>query len=77
MAPTVAYETVTPELCKEWLGKLHPHQRKLNSRQVSNLVKKMEADVFNPHITHLMFDEQGLNVNGQHTMQAMILAKKT
>ena len=77
MSPTVGYETVTPELCKEWLGRLHPHQRKLNSRQVSNLVKKMESGVFNPHITHLMFDEQGLNVNGQHTMVAMIQAKKT
>lgn len=77
MAPTVAYETVTPALAKEWSGKLHPHQRKLNPRQVINLVKKMNAGVFNPHITHIMFDENGLNVNGHHTLQAMIQSNKT
>ena len=37
----------------------------------------MQADVFNPHITHIMFDEAGLNVNGQHTLEAMVQAEKT
>ena len=77
MSPTVGYETVTPELCKEWLGRLHPHQRKLNMRHAVGLSRKMKAGSFNPHITHIMFDEKGLNINGRHTMEAIIMAEKS
>lgn len=66
--------TVTPELAKRWLEKVHPN-RKISWPRV----EAMSHDILNGKfvLTHqgICFDADGLLVDGQHRLSAIVAAK--
>ena len=67
-------ETITPAMAKEYLEHNMTNNRRLNTQTVNSYARIMKAGGWN--VTHqgIAFDEDGELVDGQHRLQAIIVA---
>jgi len=68
---------VTPDMAKAWLERNHPENRGLNWAHVETLTLDMRSG--NWKLTHqgIAFDADGFLIDGQHRLQAVVLANET
>jgi hypothetical protein len=64
--------TITPEIATTYL-RLNKSNRPLRQQTIQRFAKLMEAGQFvQDHPDHIMFDEQGYLINGQHRLHAIV-----
>ena len=74
--PTVTIETVTPRKAKEWLQG-NVDNRKLRETRVLFLSGLLHEDEWELTGDAIVFDEQGVLINGQHRLSAVVVANKS
>lgn len=62
---------ITPELAATWLARAHPNRR-LNARRILALVDALTSREWRENGETIKFDEDGLLIDGQHRLQAII-----
>lgn len=68
---------VTPEVAATWL-RLNRSNRPLRKQTIERLAKMMTRGEFKAdHPDHVMFDEQGWLINGQHRLHAIVRSQTT
>jgi hypothetical protein len=76
-APEYDLVPVTPEVATVWL-RLNKSNRPLRKATIARLAKMMEKGEFkDDHPDHIMFDEGGFLINGQHRLHAIIRSQTT
>src|SRR5215469_2042244 len=76
-APEYDLVQVTPEVATTWL-RLNKSNRPLRKATIVRLAKMMEKGEFkDDHPDHIMFDENGYLINGQHRLHAIVRSQKT
>lgn len=68
--------TVTPDMAREWL-KTNTNNRTIRRRNVESLAREMKDDRWQFNFELVMFGESGRLLNGQHRLEAVILADKS
>ena len=73
---TVSFEKVTPTQAQKWLDAAEGRNvRNLSVKTVAVYANDMRAGHWQPIPVALCFDEDGLLVNGQHRLQAIVAAR--
>jgi hypothetical protein len=76
-APEYDRVPVTPEVATTWL-RLNKSNRPLRAGTIQRFVRIMNAGLFKQdHPDHVMFDEQGWLINGQHRLHAIVRSQTT
>ena len=70
---TVDIETVTPELAQEWLEG-NVDNRRLRDTRVLNLAGILQRGEWELTDSAIVFDDQGVLINGQHRLTAIVVA---
>ena len=73
---TVTVETITPELAEQYLGNNHKH-REIRDSKVEKLAAAMTDDNWQLNGKTIVFDKDGVLLNGQHRLTAVILSGKS
>lgn len=68
---------VTPELAKKWLGSNAAGQRSIRRAVVDSYANDMAAGKWKLLPQMIIFDENGVLVDGQHRLSAVVLSKQT
>jgi hypothetical protein len=76
LAPTVSIVEVTPALAREWLGR-NTHNRNIRPTGVAALVRDMRAGRYLLTGQGITFDRNGVLIDGQHRLNAIIEADVT
>jgi len=71
---TVEIETVTPEMAQDWLQG-NVDNRKLRETRVLYLARLLTLNEWELTGDAIVFDEQGVLINGQHRLTALVVAK--
>lgn len=69
------YVLVTPEIARKWLRQ-NKRNRRLRARVARRLAASMRKGVWHPSNDTLCFDENGVLMNGQHRLTAIIEANQ-
>lgn len=69
---TIERITITPELAKEWLEKYNVHNRKISTNHVQLLADEMTAGRFKDNGDVFRFNEEGILIDGQHRLLAIV-----
>lgn len=68
-------EEITPELAQEWLG-MNTHNRHLRERTVATLAAAIERDEWVINGDMIRFSADGVLIDGQHRLHAVVKAGK-
>jgi hypothetical protein len=75
--PSVSIRSITPDLAAEWLKKNHKKNRKRRMSKVKEYAEAMMKGKWFLAVQVIAFDSNGVLINGQHTLDAVILSGKT
>lgn len=67
---------VTPDMAKAWLAARHPNRR-IVAKRVEELAVLMRQDVWHLNGEPLIFDADGVLLDGQHRLSALVQAGKS
>jgi hypothetical protein len=71
---TVRIQTVTPAMAKKWLGG-NVDNRKLRESRVLFLARTLQSDDWDLTGDAIVFDDQGVLINGQHRLTAIVVSE--
>lgn len=75
--PAVDIREITPELAAHWIKSNHERQRKRRSHKSQEYAADMRANKWFLSNQMIIFDVDGDLINGQHTLDGVVLSKKT
>lgn len=68
---------ITPELAQAWLQNANSHNRKLRDHHALALSRDMAAGRWHDTATPIKFDRNGVLLDGQHRLQAIVISGAT
>ena len=68
-------EIITPEMALAYLGNNHKH-REIKASKVEKLAAAMQDDKWELNGKTIVFDKDGVLLNGQHRLSAAVLANR-
>src|SRR6185312_15924985 len=74
--PSVRIQTITPAIARKWLDKNRDNNRNVVQSRVKQYAADMIAGRWELSDQAISFDEDDELVNGQHRLEAIILANK-
>ena len=69
-------ETVTPQKAEEYLSK-NFNTRAINQKKVEKFVELILNDKWKSNVGRIDLSNEGILINGQHRLKAIVLAKKS
>lgn len=69
------WELVTPDTARRWLL-ANTENRNKRDKHVAKLAKDMKSGLYQTHHQGVAFDENGILIDGQHRLQAIIISKE-
>ncbi len=70
--PTVAIETINPQIASQWIERIHPDNRKLRSRRVNQYAADMRNQKWYLSNDAIVWGEDGYISNAAHRLHAII-----